>query len=115
MESYLKNIPMATVFSFIKEVDYMPGQVVSKTMAQNGAVSLTLFAFDAGEEISTHISGDAMVIALDGRGEITIHEKKYTLNAGEAIVMPHDQPHAVYAPERFKMFLVVVFPQNKKE
>ncbi len=112
MENYMKNLPFATVFPFAEQVDYMPGQVVSKTIAQNKAVSLTLFAFDRGEEISTHASdGDAMVIALDGKGEITIEGEKHLLQTGEAIIMPHHKPHAVYAPEQFKMFLVVVFPQ----
>jgi len=108
----IKNIDFAKVSSFSDEVSYQPGQIVSKTLAQNKAFSLTLFAFDKGEEISTHESdGDALVIALDGTGEITIDEQKYTLNAGESIVMPAGRPHAVYAAERFKMFLVVVFPQ----
>ena len=88
------------------------GQIVSKTLAQNKAVSLTLFAFDKGEEISSHeSSGDAMVIVLDGTGEITIGEEKYLLGAGETIIMPAGKPHAVFAAERFKMFLIVIFPQ----
>ena len=116
MEPYMKNIPFSTVLSFAEQVDYMAGQVASKTIAQNKAVSLTLFAFDAGEEISTHASdGDAMVIALDGHGEITIAGEKHSLAAGDMIVMPHHKPHAVYAPDRFKMFLVVVFPKIEKE
>lgn len=106
----LKNIDMATVSNFSEQVAYQPGQVVSKTLAQNKAVSLTLFAFDKGEEISSHKSdGDALVICTDGKGEITIDGEKYTLNAGESIVMPAGKPHAVYALDKFKMFLVVVF------
>jgi len=92
-------------------VSYQPGQVVSKTLAQNTAVSLTVFAFDEGEEISSHESnGDAMVIALDGEGEITIGSEKHRITAGETIVMPAKTPHAVYASQQFKMFLIVVFP-----
>jgi len=92
-------------------VAYQPGQVVSKTLAQNPAVSLTLFAFDQGEEISSHESnGDAMVIALDGEGEITVGSEKHIVKAGQTIVMPSKTPHAVYASQQFKMFLVVVFP-----
>ena len=84
---------------------------MSKTLAQNGAVSLTIFAFAKGEEISSHQSdGDAMVTVLDGTGEITIDGEKYTLRSGESVVMPANKPHAVYAPEPFKMFLTVVFP-----
>ncbi|MGE5545237.1 MAG: cupin domain-containing protein [Bacillota bacterium] len=111
-EKYIKNVEFSSVFPLAEQVSYQPGQIVSKTLAQNRALSLTLYAFDKGEEISTHeSSGDAMVIALDGTGEITIAGEKFTLNAGEAIVMPAKKPHAVFAVEQFKMFLVVVFPQ----
>jgi len=112
VDKYIKNIDFATVLPLVEQVSYLPGQITSKTLAQNKALSLTLFAFDKGEEISTHESdGDAMVIALDGEGEITIDGKKFTLHAGETIIMPSKKPHAVFAPEQFKMFLVVVFPQ----
>ncbi len=110
-DKYIRNVDMASVFPLADQVSYQPGQIVSKTLAQNRALSLTLFAFDKGEEISTHeSSGDAMVIALDGIGEITIAGEKFTLHAGECIVMPAKKPHAVMAIEQFKMFLVVVFP-----
>lgn len=112
MNSYIKNFNPATVQSFADQVHYLPGQVVSKTLAQNKSVSMTLFAFDQGEEISTHESdGDALVIALDGTGSITIDGEQFTLHAGDSILMPAKKPHAVAAPGPFKMFLVVVFPQ----
>jgi len=77
---------------------------------KNSALSLTLFAFDKGEEISTHESGgDAMVVALDGTGKITIDGKENILHKGDTIVMPANKPHAVFAAEQFKMFLIVVF------
>lgn len=79
-------------------------------MAQNEHVSITRFAFDKGEEISTHESGgEAFVTCLDGVGEITIDDKKYELHEGESIVMPAKHPHAVFGKEQFKMLLVVVF------
>ena len=94
-------------------VDYHEGQVVSRTLAQNESVSITLFSFDAGEEISTHEShGDAMVTILEGNALITIGEKQHSLKGGESIVMPAGIPHAVAADERFKMLLVVVFPKK---
>lgn len=106
----IKNIDKAKVLKLADEVAYQPGQIVSKTLAQNGAVSVTLFSFDQGEEISTHAAGgDAMVYCLDGVGRITIDGKPYALHAGESIVMPAGHPHAVYGEERFKMLLVVVF------
>ena len=88
----------------------MDGQVVSRTLAQNEHVSVTLFSFDKGEEISTHESGgDAMVTCLDGVGRITIDGVEHILHEGESIVMPARHPHAVYGQEQFKMLLVVVF------
>lgn len=110
-KKFLKNIDSETILSLKDLVSYQQGQIVSKTLAQNQAVSLTLFAFDKGEEISTHeSSGDALVMALDGEGEITIAGEKYLLKQGESIVMPAQKPHAVFAAEQFKMFLIVVFP-----
>ena len=108
--SILKNIDIAAVLPLAELVSYQDGQIVSRTLVQNKAVSITLFAFEAGEEISTHASGgDAMVYVLDGSGMITIDDKTFTPKAGECIVMPAGHPHAVAATERFKMLLVVVF------
>ena len=74
----LKNISKAEVLTLKDEVAYQKGQVVSKTLAQNAALSVTLFSFDKGEEISTHESGgDAFVTCLDGVGRITIDGKEY--------------------------------------
>lgn len=92
-----------------EQVNYQPGQVVSKTLAQNEALSVTLFAFDRGEEVSTHKSdGDAFVTYLDGVGRITIDGVEHELTQGQSIVMPAGHPHAVYGKEQFKMLLVVV-------
>ena len=105
-----KNISKAEVLALKDQVSYQEGQVVSKTLAQNDAVSVTLFAFDKDEEISTHESGgDAFVTCLDGVGRITIDGEEYQLHEGESIVMPAKHPHAVYGQEQFKMLLVVIF------
>ena len=106
----IKNMTKAEVVVLKEQVAYQEGQVVSKTLAQNEHVSVTLFAFDKDEEISTHESdGDAFVTCLDGVGEVTIDGVKYELHEGESIVMPAKHPHAVYGKEQFKMLLVVVF------
>ena len=106
----MKNLDVSTVLTLRDQVAYQPGQVVSKTLAQNDAVSVTLFSFDKGEEISTHQSGgDAFVTCLDGVGKITIDGQEYLLREGQSIVMPAGHPHAVYGQEHFKMLLVVVF------
>lgn len=108
--SGIKNISKAEVMTLKNQVEYQPGQVVSKTLAQNEHVSVTLFSFDKGEEISTHESGgDAFVTCLDGVGKITIDGVEYQLHEGESIVMPAKHPHAVYGQEQFKMLLVVIF------
>ncbi len=110
MKEPMKNIQKAQVLTLKEQVDYREGQVVSKTLAQNGAVSITLFSFDRDEEISTHESGgDAFVTVLDGVGRFTIDGEEYLLREGESIVMPAGHPHSVYGEDRFKMLLVVVF------
>lgn len=106
----MKNISKSQVLALKDEVAYQDGMVVSKTLVQNDAVSVTLFAFDKGEEISTHeSSGDAFVTCLDGVGKITVDGIEYILKEGESIVMPAKHPHAVFGEELFKMLLVVVF------
>lgn len=106
----MKNISKAEVLTLRDQVAYQSGQVVSRTLAQNEHVSVTLFSFDKDEEISTHESGgDAMVTCLDGVGRITIDGVEHILHEGESIVMPARHPHAVYGQEQFKMLLVVVF------
>lgn len=106
----IKNLSQAEVHVLKEKISYQEGQVVSKTLAQNNAVSVTLFSFAKGEEISTHESGgDAFVTCLDGVGRITIDSEDYLLHEGEAIIMPAGHPHAVFGEEAFKMMLVVIF------
>ena len=114
MQKFIKNIDHETVLHLADLVQALPGQVVSKTLAQNKAVSITLFAFDKGEEISSHDSqGDAMVTVLEGKGKFTVGGKEHILNAGDTMVMPAQVPHAIYGEEAFKWMLVVVFPEEK--
>ena len=106
----MKNISKAEVLTQKDQVSYQEGQVVSKTLAQNPFISVTLFAFDKGEEISTHESdSDAFVTCLDGLGKLTIDGEPHIVHEGESIVMPAKHPHAVFAEEKFKTMLVVVF------
>jgi quercetin dioxygenase-like cupin family protein len=116
MPKLIKNIEHSAVLALVSQIEYQPGQIVSKTLAQNDHHNLTLFAFEKGEEISTHKSGgDALVMALDGTGRITIEGKEYSLRAGDIIVMPANAPHAVYAEERFKMLLTVLFSEDENK
>ena len=105
-----KNIEKQVKLALKDQVEYLDEQVVSKTLVQNELVSMTLFSFDKGEEISTHASGgDAMVTVLEGKGRFTVADEVFYLEAGETLIMPKGIPHAVYGEEKFKMQLVVSF------
>lgn len=109
MPELIKNMPFAEPVTLAAMVDYQPGQVVSRTLAQNPGLSITLFAFDAGEGISAHtVPADALVIILDGQARITIGDEVVTARAGQAVAMPQGVAHALDAIARFKMILVVV-------
>ncbi len=111
----LKNISECQSLHLADLVEAGVGQIVSKTLIQNKAVSITLFAFSRGEQISTHDSrGDALVTILEGRGQLTIGGVSHILEAGESIVMPALVPHSVEAVEDFKMQLTVVFPTEEE-
>ena len=105
-----KNIAKETRLCLADLVDYSAGQVVSKTLVQNEKVSMTIFSFDKGEEISSHSAGgDAMVTILDGKGKFTVGGVEYVLEKGETLIMSKGIPHAVFGLERFKMQLTVSF------
>ena len=105
-----KNIDKQTKLTLKELVEYQEGQVVSKTLVQNDYVSMTIFSFDKGEEISTHAAGgDAVVTVLEGKGRFTVGDEVFYVEEGETLIMPKDIPHAVYGEERFKMQLTVSF------
>ena len=105
-----KYIEKETKLHLADLVEYCPGQVVSKTLVQNELVSMTIFSFDKGEEISSHSAGgDAMVTVLDGTGKFTVGGVEYVLEAGETLIMPKGILHAVFGLKRFKMLLTVSF------
>lgn len=105
-----KNIEKQVKLQLKEQVAYQEGQVVSKTLVQNDHVSMTVFSFDKGEEISTHAAaGDAMVTVLEGKGRFTVGGEVFFLEAGETLIMPKDIPHAVYGEEKFKMQLIVSY------
>lgn len=105
-----KNIEKHQPLSLAAQVDYQDSQIVSRTLVQNELMSMTLFAFEKGEEISTHASGgDAMVTVLEGTGRFTVGGQVFILHQGDSLIMPKDVPHAVYGEERFKMQLTVSF------
>ena len=90
-------------------VDYAPGAVVSRTLRKGPAGTLTVFAFDEGQELSEHSAPfDAWVNVLDGEVRLTIGGAPVDAKAGETVLMPADIPHAVLATKPFKMLLVMV-------
>jgi small redox-active disulfide protein 2 len=106
---FIKNIPFSEPQQLAELVEYEEGRVISRTFAQSPSLSLTLFAFDKGEGVSTHTApGDAMVQVLDGEALVNIDGKEMTVSPGQVVVMPANVPHAVTAAKRFKMILTVV-------
>jgi quercetin dioxygenase-like cupin family protein len=102
-------LPPARALRLDGEVEYGPGSVVSRTIARSRGGTLTLFAFDAGQELSEHVSPfDAFVSVLDGRVELTIGGERVDASAGETVRMPAGVPHAVHAREPFKMLLTMI-------
>lgn len=88
---------------------YQEGAVVSRTLINQKTGTVTLFAFDAGQELSEHATPyDALVQVLDGETEIKISGQPYLLKAGDSIIMPANDPHAVKALTRFKMMLTMI-------
>lgn len=99
----------STVMNFAEKVDYSPEGIVSKQVIKKEKGNITLFAFDKGQQLSEHSAPfDAMVQVLDGQAEILINRVPYKLNAGDAIIMPANIPHAVNAVARFKMLLTMI-------
>jgi quercetin dioxygenase-like cupin family protein len=85
------------------------GAIVSRQILKAEAGNVTLFAFDAGQELSEHTAPfDALVHLLDGAAEVSISGALFSLRAGEAIILPAGQPHALKATERFKMLLTMI-------
>ena len=111
MASKTDNTELAAsqVFELGKLVDYQSGAIVSRTLIDRQAGTVTLFSFDKGQGLSEHKAPfEAMVVAVDGQALITISGREYRLVAGETIVMPADEPHSLRAIQRFKMLLIMI-------
>ena len=99
----------ARVLQTVELVGYQEGAVVSRTVINQKTGTVTLFAFAAGQELSEHTTPyDALVQVLDGEAEITISGKPFRLKAGDLIIMPANDPHAVKAVTKFKMMLTMI-------
>lgn len=90
-------------------VDYQGDSIVSKVILDRPTGNVTLFAFAAGQRLSEHTAPfDAVVQIIAGSAEIIIGGKTHVVKSGEIIIMPADIPHAVNAPENFKMLLTMI-------
>jgi quercetin dioxygenase-like cupin family protein len=90
-------------------VSYQSGAIVSRIVVKREAGNVTLFAFDAGQELSEHTAPyDALVQVIDGEAAITVAGRPHRVGVGEMILMPAHQPHALKAMSRFKMLLTMI-------
>ena len=97
------------VLNLSELITYQPGSVVSRQLIKNSTGNVTLFAFDQNESLSEHTAPfDALVYILDGHAEVIISGQSHKLKAGQMIIMPANQPHALKAIEKFKMMLVMI-------
>jgi len=103
------RLPSAQAVRLAELLDYVPGAVVSRTLAQKPAGTITLFAFDAGQGLSEHTAPfDALVQVLDGEVTIRIAGKPVKAEAGESVLMPADVPHTLQSEQKFKMLLTMI-------
>jgi quercetin dioxygenase-like cupin family protein len=108
-EIYMATAPKSEILSLAELVSYQDGAVVSRQITKAEAGNVTLFAFDKEQELSEHTAPfDALVHILDGEAEIKIAGQPFSLQAGEAIIMPANEPHALKALTRFKMLLTMI-------
>jgi quercetin dioxygenase-like cupin family protein len=105
----MSTAPKSQILKMTDLAAYQEGAVVSRQITKAEAGNVTLFAFDAGQELSEHTAPfDALVHILDGEAEVRISGISYSLAAGDAIVMPANEPHALKALKKFKMLLTMV-------
>jgi len=104
-----REMPIAEVVRLIDLVNYQEGAVVSRTLVNRTMETLTLFAFDEGQGLSEHTAPfDAVAHLLEGEAKITVSGKPLRATAGEAVLMPANQPHSLKAISRFKMLLTMI-------
>ena len=105
----MSTAPKSEILKMSELVTYQDGSVVSRQITKADAGNVTRFAFDKDQGLSEHAAPfDALVHVLEGEAEIKISGKPFHLQAGDAIIMPADEPHAVQALQRFKMLLTMV-------
>jgi len=96
-------------FNLMTLVDYQTGSIVSREIISQKTGTVTIFAFDEGQQLSEHTAPfDALVLGVDGEAEVIISGQTQRVQKGEMIIMPANQPHALKALRKFKMILVMI-------
>lgn len=105
----MSTAPKAQILELADLAQYQEGSVVSRQITKADAGNVTLFAFDAGQELSEHTAPfDALVHVLDGEAEVRISGQPFNVRTGQAIILPANEPHALKATARFKMLLTMI-------
>ena len=100
---------IATSLKLKELLEYQDEAVVSRALVSKAAGTVTVFAFDEGQELSEHTAPyDALVIVVDGEVQIKIGGERFHLEEGEMIIMPANKPHALKALSKFKMILIMI-------
>jgi quercetin dioxygenase-like cupin family protein len=107
----MSTAPKSEILKFAEMIGYQEAAVVSRQITKTEAGNVTLFAFDKDQGLSEHTAPfDALVQILEGEAQVTISGRPFDLQAGESIIMPADDPHALKATQRFKMLLTMIRP-----
>jgi quercetin dioxygenase-like cupin family protein len=109
VEQSKRVILKSQIMKMINLAEYQEGSIVSRTLIDKKAGTVTFFAFDEGQGLSEHVAPyDALVSILDGEAEVVISGKAFSLKEGEMIILPATRPHALRAIKKFKMMLTMI-------
>ncbi len=109
-----KQFEKSKIIQLEKSIDYSDDAIISKTILKKETGNITFFSFDKGQQLSEHTAPfDAVVHIIDGKADIIIDKKRNSLTQGDMIIMPANIPHAVEAPEKFKMILIMIKEPTK--
>jgi quercetin dioxygenase-like cupin family protein len=110
----IKNLDYEKALALAAQVPLDPEKVSGKTLVKNSAVTIRLLSLPKGREIAAHSAdGDALAVALEGEGMFPMNGEVHECRAGEALLIPANMPHSVYAKENFKMLLIIVHPAQQ--
>jgi len=109
------GLPVGQAVELAGLVAYSRSAIVSRTIVDSSAATMTVFAFDAGQRLSEHTAPfEAVAQIVAGSAKISVGGRQVSASAGQLVLMPADVPHAVEAPERFKMLLTMIKPLGQE-